>query len=72
MCYLLAWVCFVVAVSLCLKEMVAFVAFLIAAVLFGFFGMVFEVSKRNSAAKWEALTKTYTGMSPDQLKEVTK
>lgn len=72
MCYLLAWTCVFVSVYLCTMGNMAFIAFLIAAVLFGFFGMIFEVSRRNSAAKWEALSKTYTGMSPDQLKEVTK
>lgn len=72
MCYFLALLCLVASFMLAVKGMSIFLAFLIASVCFGFFGMVFEVSNQNSKCKWEALVKTYTDMSPDQLKEVTK
>lgn len=72
MCYFLALLCLAVSFTLAEKGMSIFIAFLIASVCFGFFGMVFEVSNHNSKNKWEAMVKTYTDMSPDQLKEVTK
>lgn len=70
MCYFLAWGCFIVSVSLCLKGRPTFVDFLIAAILFGFFGMIFEVSVRNSKYKLKAMVETLVDMSPEQIKEV--
>lgn len=70
MCYLLAWVCIFVAIYLCVKGVTAFIAFLIAAVLFGFFGMIFEMFVKNLNCRVKALIETLSEMSPEQLKEV--
>lgn len=72
MCYFLALLCLMASFTLAAKGMSIFIAYLIASVCFGFFGMLFEVSNQNSKNKRDALVKTYTDMSPDQLKEVTK
>ena len=67
MCYILALACFIVSVMFATKGFGCYIAFLVAAVLFGLLGVIFDLVDNSNRNKWKAMIETYTGMSPEQL-----